>query len=109
MPTGEKSEYAGRKKIFYKPDELLKAVENKAKDSKDKKERVDYLTFVLDGEPTLNLNLGKEIELLKPLGIKIAVISNTSLVWQKDVQDDLCKVDWVFFEDLRGKGRYCRA
>jgi len=83
------------RKVFYKPDEIFKAVEKKIRNSKEKGERVDYLTFVPDGEPTLDLNLGKGIELLKPLGIKIAIISNASLIWQKDVQDDLCKADWV--------------
>ncbi len=53
------------------------------------------MTFVADGEPTLDINLGKEIDLLKPLGIKIAVITNASLVGRKDVQDNLCKADWV--------------
>jgi len=84
-----------KRRVFYKPDELLQAVEKKVKDAKDKGENIDYLSFVPDGEPTLDINLGKEIELLKPLGIKIAVISNASLIWQKDVQDDLCKADWV--------------
>ena len=83
------------RKAFYKLDELLKAVEKKVKDAKDKGEQIDYLTFVPDGEPTLDINFGKEVELLKPLGIKIAIISNASLVWQKDVRDDLCKADWV--------------
>jgi wyosine [tRNA(Phe)-imidazoG37] synthetase (radical SAM superfamily) len=83
------------RKVFYKPGELLKAVEKKVKDAKDKGEQIDYLTFVPDGEPTLDINLGKEMELLKPLGIKIAVISNASLVWQKDVRNDLYKADWV--------------
>jgi len=69
-----------KRRVFYKPDELLQAVEKKVKDAKDKGENIDYLSFVPDGEPTLDINLGKEIELLKPLGIKIAVISNASLV-----------------------------
>jgi len=81
--------------VFYQPDELLKAVEKKIKDAKDKGERIDYLTFVPDGEPTLDINLGKVIKLFRPMEIKIAVISNASLIWQKDVQDDLCKADWV--------------
>ena len=83
------------RKEFYKPEEILKSVEKKVKDAKDKGEGIDYLTFVPDGEPTLDINLGKEIELLKPLGIKIAVITNASLIWQKDVQDDLFGADWV--------------
>jgi len=80
---------------FYNPEEILKDVEKKIKDAKDKGESIDYLTFVPDGEPTLDINLGKEIELIKSLGIKIAVISNASLVLQEDVRDDLCKADWV--------------
>ena len=83
------------REAFYKPEEILRAIEKKVKDVKDKEEHIDYLTFVPDGEPTLDINLGKEIELIKPLGIKIAVITNASLIWQKDVQDDLCGADWV--------------
>ena len=84
-----------KRKVFYKSEEILKSVEKKVKDARDKGEPIDYLTFVSDGEPTLDINLGKEIELFKPLGIKIAVISNASLIWKKDVRDDLCKADWV--------------
>jgi len=41
-------------------------------------EPVDYVTFVTDGEPTLDINLVREIELLCALGIKIAVITKIS-------------------------------
>jgi len=58
-------------------------------------ESVDYLSFVPDGEPTLDLNLGREIELLRPLGIRIAVITNSSLIWREDVRDELALADWV--------------
>ena len=83
------------RKMFYKPAEILKSVEKKVKDANNKKEPIDYLTFVSDGEPTLDVNLAKEVGLLKTLGIKIAVISNASLIWQEDVRDNLCKADWV--------------
>ena len=84
----------GRKE-FYKPEEIIHAVKNKVKDAREMREPIDYLTFVPDGEPTLDVNFGEEIELLKPLGIKIAVITNTSMLWNKDVLKDLCKADWV--------------
>ena len=58
-------------------------------------ESIDYLTFVPDGEPTLDVNLGREIDLLRPLGIKIAVISNSSLILRQDVMTDLLKADLV--------------
>jgi wyosine [tRNA(Phe)-imidazoG37] synthetase (radical SAM superfamily) len=50
---------------------------------------------VPDGEPTLDIHLGREIELLKPLGVKIAVITNSTLIWRSDVQADLSHADWV--------------
>jgi wyosine [tRNA(Phe)-imidazoG37] synthetase (radical SAM superfamily) len=80
---------------FYTPQKIVASVKQKIQESEEKKEAVNYLTFVADGEPTLDINLGEEIELLKTLGIKIAVITNSSLMWNKDVRDDLLKADWV--------------
>jgi wyosine [tRNA(Phe)-imidazoG37] synthetase (radical SAM superfamily) len=50
---------------------------------------------VPDGEPTLDISLGRVIERLKPLGIKIAVISNGTLLWRADVRKALAAADWV--------------
>lgn len=55
----------------------------------------DYLTFVSNGEPTLDINLGKSIMLLKNIGIPVAVITNASLLAEKSVRDDLALADWV--------------
>ena len=60
-----------------------------------KGEVIDYLSFVPDGEPTLDINLGHTIKLLRPLGIKIAVITNSSLIGLENVRHDLQKADWV--------------
>jgi len=81
--------------VFYKKEKILQDVANKIKEVKKREEIIDYLSFVPDGEPTLDINLGEEIKLLKPLGIKIAVISNASLIWEKNIQDNLQKADWV--------------
>jgi len=83
------------REAFYRPEEIVAAVEQKVEEVRGRGESVDYLTFVPDGEPTLDLNLGREIELLKPLGIPIAVITNSSLIWREDVRQDLLKSDWV--------------
>jgi len=80
---------------FYEPGEILRDVRNKVKRAEQAGEPIDYLTFVPDGEPTLDVNLGREIELLRPLGIKIAVITNSSLIWREDVRQDLSRTDWV--------------
>lgn len=83
---------------FYGPEKIYMAVRKQVTKARKKGESVDYLTFVPDGEPTLDVNLGNEIELLKSLGLKIAVITNGSLAWRKDVRADLAKADWVSYK-----------
>lgn len=68
-----------RRRRFYKPKEILTEVERKVEELRLKGERIDYLTFVPGGEPTLDANLGREILLLKRIGIPIAIITNASL------------------------------
>ena len=80
---------------FYDPEKILAEVQDKVERSKEAGEAIDYLTFVPDGEPTLDVHLGSEIELLKPLGIKIAVITNGSLIGREDVREELMEADWV--------------
>jgi wyosine [tRNA(Phe)-imidazoG37] synthetase (radical SAM superfamily) len=85
------------RRAFYAPEEIARAVRDKVESARVADESIDYLTFVPDGEPTLDVNLGSEIELLRPLGIKTAVITNSSLVWRQDVRADLLHVDLVSF------------
>ncbi len=80
---------------FYKPDEILNAVEQHLKRLEQEGENVDYLSFVPDGEPTLDINLGKEIQMLKKFGIPIAVITNASLIDDPQVRDELNLADLV--------------
>ena len=80
---------------FYTPEEILQQVGEQLKKVDSTIEAVDYLTFVPDGEPTLDINLGKTIELLRPLNIPIAVITNASLLWNEDVRAVISKADWV--------------
>ena len=83
---------------FYDPEKIYRDVERKVAQAQQKGESVDYLTFVPDGEATLDAHLGQEIELLKSLGLKVAVITNGSLIWRKEVRADLAKADWVSFK-----------
>ena len=87
------------RKVFFQPEEILKEVEEKVSEVKKFDETIDYLTFVPDGEPTLDLNLGTEISLLKQeFDIKIAIITNSSLIWRDDVKEELTKADLVSFK-----------
>ena len=83
------------REAFYKTDEIYAAVEKRVRQLEARGERIDYLTFVPDGEPTLDLNLGESIKSLKKLGKKIAVITNSSLIYDEDVRRDLMEADWV--------------
>jgi wyosine [tRNA(Phe)-imidazoG37] synthetase (radical SAM superfamily) len=80
---------------FYQPEEILSAVRDKVVKARKAVEAIDYLTFVPDGEPTLDVGLGHEIDLLKQLDIPVAVITNASLIWREDVREALMKADWV--------------
>lgn len=80
---------------FYQPREIFQETEEKIEKTRETGQKIDYLTFVSCGEPTLDLNLGREIEILRPLGIKIAVITNGSLISNEDVRDELAQADWV--------------
>jgi len=80
---------------FYDPKDIFLETQSKINDLNTKGEKVDYITFVADGEPTLDINLGTEIELLRQFGIKIAVITNASLIWMDDVKRDLMKADGI--------------
>ncbi len=81
--------------VFYSPSQIFNEVQEKVEKSREKGESIDYLTFVPDGEPTLDINLGQEIKLIKSLGIKIAVITNASLMDQEQVRKNLKEADLV--------------
>lgn len=80
---------------FYKPEELVNEVKALLANIQDKKDFPDYITIVPDGEPTLDINLGILTEKLKTLSVPVAVITNASLIYHPDVQDDLLRADFV--------------
>jgi wyosine [tRNA(Phe)-imidazoG37] synthetase (radical SAM superfamily) len=84
---------------FYEPSAVAREVNDTVERLRNEGERIDYLTFVLtfvpDGEPTLDAGLSQEIDLLRPLGIPIAVISNASPAWRPEVVRALNAADWV--------------
>jgi len=93
--VGKTSNIQVERREFYRPEKVFRDVEEKAIKARRAGESINYLAFVPDGEPTLDIHLGEEITLLKKLGLKIAVITNSSLIWKKDVRDELCEADWV--------------
>lgn len=84
-----------KRRPFYPPELIFEEVKRKVEKAWERGERIDYLTFVPDGEPTLDANLGEEIEMLKSFNIPLAILTNSSLIWREDVRNDLLKLDFV--------------
>jgi len=93
--VGKTSRLRVSRNEYFRPKELVNEVETQVEQAKLRGERIDYLTFVSDGEPTLDINIGIAIETLRSLGIKIAVITNSSLLWDESVRNDLLNTDLV--------------
>jgi wyosine [tRNA(Phe)-imidazoG37] synthetase (radical SAM superfamily) len=96
--VGKTINMTSARRSFYKTEDIFEQVKRKVNETTQRKESIDYLTFVADGEPTLDINLGNEISLLKQLGIPVAVITNSSLIWQNDTKEDLLEADFVSFK-----------
>jgi len=92
---GRTTNMTTERQAFYKPEDIFREVKRKVDEATSRNESIDYLTFVPHGEPTLDINLGKAISILKQIKMPIAVITNASLTWQKDAKEDLMEANLV--------------
>jgi wyosine [tRNA(Phe)-imidazoG37] synthetase (radical SAM superfamily) len=83
------------RKEHYKTETVIQAVREKVNNVHAAGESIDYLTFVPDGESTLDTHLGEEIRELKKLGIPLAIITNSSTMDRRDVREELMGFDLV--------------
>ena len=84
-----------KRKEHYKTDEIISEVSDKLHSLTSVNEKVNYISIIPDGEPTLDVNLGYLIDSLKIFGIRVAVFTNGSILYRDDVQNDLFKADLV--------------
>ena len=84
-----------KRREFYEPQKIYKEVENRHREIDGK---LDYITFVPDGEPTLDINLGKIARMLRDFNVPIAILTNSSLLPHQDVRDDLMNFDFISFK-----------
>jgi len=92
--VGKADKMQVERREFYLPDVISGQLEHKLK-SLAKSDLPDYITIVPDGEPSLDIHLGALILKLKSFGFPVAVITNSSLINQPDVQLDLMLADYV--------------
>lgn len=83
------------REAFFEPDEVVAAVRDRLAECRDTGQPVGYATFVPDGEPTLDRHLGETLRRVAALGVKVAVLSNGSLLWRDDVRAELAPADLV--------------
>lgn len=83
------------RRAFYGSQSVFSAVRSRLEEVQRADGSVDYLTFIPDGEPTLDSGLGVALRLLRPLGIPIAVLTNGSFLSRADVRDALAEADHV--------------
>ncbi len=82
--------------VFYRPEELLRETKARIEKIGADDHTVDYVSFVPDGEPTLDKNLGTLISMLKrQLPYPVAVITNGSLLWREETAQAVSRADWV--------------
>ena len=80
---------------FFPVQEIFDEVSQSIKRAEDSQRKIDFITLVPDGEPTLDIHLGELIRELKQFKTPIAVITNASLIDRQDVQQELMQADWV--------------
>lgn len=82
--TDKRDEYVMAKDVISELESLLP--------QKD----LHYITFSGSGEPTLNSKIGVIIRRIKEISdVPVCVITNSSLIWRKDVQKDIRPADLV--------------
>jgi wyosine [tRNA(Phe)-imidazoG37] synthetase (radical SAM superfamily) len=93
--VGRTRHLLAERRSFYEPQDILAETQTRLNFLRAAGEKVEYLSFVPDGEPTLDSGLGRSIELLRTLEVPVAVISNASLIDSGEVRRELGWADWV--------------
>ncbi len=88
--TTERRDYGPIEPILAELREILRCAQN------DNNSIADFITIAGSGEPTLNLRLGELIDGIKKItDIPVAVLTNGTLLYKKDVRADCAKADVV--------------
>jgi wyosine [tRNA(Phe)-imidazoG37] synthetase (radical SAM superfamily) len=81
--------------VCFEPYELFRLVKKKIARLGEERARIDFISFVPSGEPTLDLALAKSLRLLREFGFPTAVFTNSSLLWDANVREGLVYADYV--------------
>ena len=89
---GQTTHQTVEREEYVPSEEVLRELEQKLQENVE----IDFLTFSGSGEPTLHSGIGRIIsELKKITSLPIAVLTNGSLLFEKEVRKDLLKADVI--------------
>jgi wyosine [tRNA(Phe)-imidazoG37] synthetase (radical SAM superfamily) len=83
------------RQAYLDPYELFSIADKRIEKLIDQKVPIDYISLMPNGEPTLDLRMRETIHLLREFGHKIAVFTNSSLLWNESVRESLDSADYV--------------
>jgi len=83
------------RRAFFGASAVTAAVRRRVEAAARAGQPIDCITFVPDGEPTLDIGLERSVHVLHDLGIPIAVLTNGSLLTRSDVRAALAEADHV--------------
>ena len=84
-----------RREAYLEPSVVAESALERIRACRGSGQTIDYATFVPDGEPTLDVHLGEAIRAIRAPDVRVAVLTNASLLWREDVREDLIAADWV--------------
>ncbi|MGD9486414.1 MAG: radical SAM protein [Calditrichaceae bacterium] len=84
-----------QRSVYLNPQDIFADLQDLIIKTKENNDKIDFLTIIPAGEPTLDQNLGRIFDLVRFFNIKLAVITNGSLLYNDETRADLCKADWV--------------
>lgn len=94
-PLGQTARMSVEPRPFLGSEAVARAVRFRLDDLRREGERVDHLTFMACGEPTLDVALSPAIRLLRSMGLPVAVMTNGALLTRPGVRAALCEADRV--------------
>jgi wyosine [tRNA(Phe)-imidazoG37] synthetase (radical SAM superfamily) len=93
--VGQTIRMCTERQAFHGADAVCRAVRGHVEETRRTGERIDHLTFAADGEPTLDVGLGRAVHVLRSMGIPVAVVTNGALLTHPEVRHALAEADRV--------------
>ncbi|MGM0607440.1 MAG: radical SAM protein [Candidatus Muiribacteriota bacterium] len=90
---GKTSVLSTQRKSYVPPEKVIQELEFHLKDGGEK--NIDFVTFSGSGEPTLSIDIGKIIKYLKTKDVNTALLTNSTMLWQKEVRDAVRDIDVI--------------